>query len=256
MKLWSIFTLTLVLLLLTGCNYVKEKETMNRNEENTQTIITKQHNKSGVEAEYPVFVSGGNAQELAIWNQIIEKDFNKILDIYSFEPFTGPTPAPATQIPTILNLKYKMRLNNDHFASFSYLADFNSAYAAHPTEIMYTTNIDKKNSKRVRLGDIVTLNKDFVKEFRTWDFVPIEQGNEELNQAIKDYFTQLSDEDLLQGFQHADIIGTGNLRDIYSYLTPQKIGISFGVPNYIGDHVEFERNYDSLKKFLKVNING
>jgi hypothetical protein len=116
--------------------------------------------------------------------------------------------------------------------------------------LAYTTNIDKVKNQRLKLSDIVTLNSDFVKNFREWNFVSEEEGNEELNKAIRDYISNMSDEDLLMGFLAADQIGSGNLWGMYSYLTPERLGISVSVPNYIGDHVEFERDYSELGDFL------
>jgi hypothetical protein len=214
-------------------------------------ISSEQYKKDGIEGKYPKLISGGSEEKLKELNQIIESDFNKILSIYSFRPFPQLTPEPTNAMPTLLNIDYSMKLNNDRFVSILYKAAYNSRYSAHPTELVYTTNINKENNKRLKLTDIIQVNGDFVKEFRTWDFIPEEPENKEYNQAIRDYVGSLSDEDLLMGFQSADLIGSGNLWGIYSYLTPDRLGISLGVPNYIGDHVEFEKDYSKLEQFLK-----
>jgi len=250
MKRQYVFLLFLLIVILSGCNSLKGKETISQTVPENTVIKSQQFLKNGVVAEYPFIVAGGNAKDINIWNQIIKKDFDKIIDIYSFEPMPLPEPAPTRNM-TILNIKYDTKLNNSNYLSFLYWADFNSNYSAHPSELTYSTNINKKNNKRINLGDVVKLNKDFVKEFRTWDFIPIEQGNEELNKAIKDYFNNISDDELLNGFKKADIIESGNVMDMYSYMTTDALGISIGVPHYIGDHVEFERKYDKISKFLK-----
>lgn len=225
------------------------------NQTESVQVINKQYRKAGIEADYPTFVSGGNEEELKKWNQIIENDFDKILDIYSFNPIPDLTPVPVDRIPVILRIKYKIERNDKDYVSIIYTAAFNSPTSAHPTDLVYTTNINKADSTRIKLSDIVVLNKDFVVGFRTWSYIPIEEGNEELNQAVEDYFNNLTDKDLLMGFQAADIIGLGNLWGIYTYLTPDRLGISFGVPNYIGDHVEFEREYSEFSEFLKPEFN-
>ena len=33
-------------------------------------------------------------------------------------------------------------------------------------------------------------------------------------------------------------------------MTTDSLGISIGVPNYLGDHVEFEMDYNTLKPYL------
>lgn len=228
-----------------------DKTVLNQKETTVDEIEKEQYKKDGIEAEYPKLISGGNTEDLERWNQMIYEDFNKILKIYSFNPFPELTPSPTNQIPTILTIKNMVKLNTTNLISIFYNADYNSKFSAHPTDLVYTTNIDKTNKVRLKLSDIIKLDKDFVKDFREWTFIPVEQGNEELNKAIKDYVDNISDEDLLMGFQTADNIGSGNLWGIYSYFTPDRLGISLEVPNYIGDHIEFEREYSKLKDFLK-----
>ncbi|HWT73100.1 MAG TPA: hypothetical protein VN258_00025, partial [Mobilitalea sp.] len=203
-----------------------------------------------IAAKYPKLISGGKEKELNKWNRIISSDFDQILHIYSFNPVPEPTPVPSAVIPVILDIRYDIKDNNDKLISILYLAAFHNPYSAHPTDLVYTTNINKINSSRSRLGDTVKINEDFVKDFRTWDIVT-KNENEEVNKAINDYIAGISDEDLLKGFQSADQIGSKNPWSIYSYYTPDKLGISIGVPNYIGDHVELEREYTKLKDFIK-----
>lgn len=212
-------------------------------------ITEAKYQKDGIEASYPVFIYGADEEKLKKWNQIILQDFQKILQIYAFNPFPELTPNP-TNIPKILTIDYDIKLNNDQFISILYRASFNSPYSAHPTELVYTTNIDKTRDKRIRLSDIIKINSDFVKAFRTWDFIAAEEGNKEYNQAIADYIANLSDEDLMMGFLNADQIGSENLWGVFSYLTSERLGISIAVPNYIGDHVEFERDISGLTDYL------
>ncbi|HKL78861.1 MAG TPA: hypothetical protein VJ888_00345, partial [Mobilitalea sp.] len=127
----------------------------------------------------------------------------------------------------------------------------NSKYSAHPTELVYTTNIDLKAANRIALSDLVRIDEEFVRDFRNWEFILFEPGNEELNQAVIDYLASLEEDMLLGGFQRADIIGSDNYLGIFSYLTFDSLGISIAVPNYLGDHVEFERKFTELTDFLK-----
>jgi hypothetical protein len=250
------FILLLSGILFCACRSDKERagETEMASQSQENQIEEQKYQKDGIEATYPRIITGGGEADLAAWNRLIEDDFNKILDIYSFNPFPEATPQPSGVMPTILTIKDDLKLNDSRFISILYTAAFRSPYSAHPTDLIYTTNIDKTGSKKLRLPDIVKLNSDFIKDFRTWDSVSYEEGNEEFNKAIKDYIANLSDKDLMMGFKAADQIGSNNLWGVYSYLTPDKLGISIGVPNYIGDHVEFEAEYTKLKDYLKLDI--
>lgn len=219
--------------------------------EGVKEVTEVSYQQDGYDAVYPMILAGGTEKQLEQWNRLITGDFEKILSIYSFRPFSGPTITSGLSAPAILKLGYELKENSDRFFSVFYMAQFSSRYVAHPTELVYTTNIDKGDSKRIRLGDYVRLDRSFVKDFRTWNIIPFEEGNEELNTAIKDYLAGLSDEELLRGMKEADQIGSANLYQIYSYHTPEVFGISLGVPNYLGDHIEFEKKITDLGNFLQ-----
>lgn len=209
------------------------------------------YHKDGINASYPEIISGGSAEMRMQWNQIIREDFDKIIQIYSFQPFPEPIPPSTSVEPTLLTVSYEIKGNTEAWLSLFYLADFNSSYSAHPSNLIYTTNIDTKQSRRIRLSDIVELNEAFVKEFRTWKLVDSLEDKNEIQEAIYDYINHISDEELLAGFRAADQIGSGNVRGIYSYLTNDSIGISIEVPNYAGDHAEFEQPLSLLDQYLK-----
>lgn len=250
MKLWFYIGMLLSLALFVIACDNGEKVHGTQLDLNQEQLTTEQYYKDGIEVYYPRFIAGGSESKINKWNEIINKDLNKILHIYSFNPFPDVSPNQPDTVPTILILGYEVKLNNDRFASFFYTAAFTGKYTAHPTNLVYTTNIDKSKDERLRLPDYINLNEDFVKNFRTWDPIPFEEGNEELDQAIADYINNMSDEDLLLGMKAADQIGSKNVWDIFSYLTPERIGISMGVPNYAGDHVEFEQAYTELEEFI------
>lgn len=225
-------------------------ETTAVEEEHKDELTEVPYHRDGYDAIYPMFVSGGTQEQIEKWNKLIKNDFEKILSIYSFNPIPEPTPSQETRVPTLLKIDYVIKENSDRLISIFYTAAFRSPYVAHPTDLIYTTNIDKLNSKRIRLGDYIKLDDRFIKEFRTWDFIPVAEGDEEVNKAIRSYIVGLSDKELLQGFQAADQIGSANLYNIFSYHTPDKLGISIGLPNYLGDHVEFEKNLSELGDYM------
>lgn len=212
------------------------------------------YHKDGIDAVYPEIVSGGSAAMRKEWNQIIREDFDKIIQIYSFQPFPGPTPPSTGVEPTLLTVSYDIKGVTDAWLSILYLADYSSIYAAHPSNLIYTTNIDTRQSRRVRLSDIVDLNEAFVEEFRTWKLVDRSEDTNEIQEVIYDYINHISDEELLTGFRAADRIGSNNPWGIYSYLTDDSIGISIEVPNYAGDHAEFEKPLALLDQYLKPDF--
>lgn len=207
--------------------------------------------RDGIYAEYPRIVSGAALDVMDQWNKIIKQDFDKLMQIYSFQPFPGPTPGSTEVVPTMLRVSYDIKGNTGRWLSIFYQADYNSSYSAHPSNLVYTTNINKSENKRIRLADMVKINDAFVKEFRSWKMITTPEDPQEVRKAIEDYIGNITDEELLMGFQAADHIGSDNPWGIYSYLTEDKLGISIEVPHYAGDHVEFEQPLARLGKFLK-----
>jgi hypothetical protein len=222
-------------------------------EDNSQ-IESIPYKKDGISASYPQFISGASEKERDIWNRLIQDDFNKILQIYSFNPFPEPTPNITAVVPTILEINYSIKSNNKNLFSLFYSAYYNSTYSAHPSDLIYTTNIDKLKNRKYHLSDMVNLNLDFVKDFRSWDLIPSKGVNEDLQQAIRDYIKDMTDEDLLQGFQSADNISSENPWGVFSYVTPDSLGISISVPHYAGDHAEYESPFSKLGDFLKADF--
>jgi len=203
----------------------------------------------GITASYPKIIAADESVSIDRLNELILEDFNRILQIYSFTPFE-PVPTPG-QASVILDISYQIKLNNPGIISILYLAAFNSPYAAHPTRLVYTSNIDRKNSKRLTLGDIVRLDTDFAVDFKGWRLVNEKKYPEYIKQGIKDFISGMETETLLSGMKSADIIGSENRLGIFSYLTEDRLGISLGLPNFLGDHAEFEMDYKSLTPYLQ-----
>ncbi len=248
-----------------GVTKIEEAEEVVRNSDTVQnwnwrdpnedSIQNVSYNRGGITAQYPKLVAGGSKEDLELWNKIIDKDLQDIVNIYSFQPYPE-SKEPSDIAPASLKITYQVMLNNNRFLSIRYLANYVSPYSAYPTELVYTTNIDKQRNERIKLSDQILINLDFVQDFRTWDFIASEPESKEYNQAVKEYVEHINDEDLINGFETADIIGSGNHWGIYSYMTPDRLGLSLGVPNYIGDHVEFEREYTRLGSFMKYKLHN
>lgn len=208
------------------------------------TIKENIYQNNSTYVSYPLIVAGVDGHRQELWNNIILEDINKILKIYSDYAFVAPPEGEVISQQNTLKITYDIKRMDEHYLSILYRADFFSPYAAHPTELIYTTNIDIQNSRRISLGDIILLEKDGGADFASWDLVIKDNETKDANEyqkAVRDYIDGLGKEILKMGFASADIIGPDNYLGIYSYLTTDKVGISISVPNYLGDHVEFEQ---------------
>lgn len=198
------------------------------------------YQSDGTYVAYPLIMSGADSKELDIWNRILLDDINKILKIYSAYTFAQPPNEQDVFLPDTLRITYEIKRNDDRYISVYYTADFYSPYAAYPTQLVYTTNIDIKNNRRLKLSDTDITEQILFHDLASWELVTNNDKNKEYPRAVRDYIKGLGNEILRMGFESADIIGPDNYLGIFSYLTPDMIGISIAVPNYLGDHVEYE----------------
>ncbi|CRZ34627.1 hypothetical protein DFR55_101393 [Herbinix hemicellulosilytica] len=192
---------------------------------------------NGTYASYPFVISGGSKEERDALNKVILGDINKILSLYSADAFLPPAKDTDLFLRDTLHIGYVIMRNDETYLSIFYTADFFSPYGAYPTQMIYTTNIDLKNIKRLKLQDLITVDVNFIDKVLSGNPVNV---NPDYIRGIKDYFQGLGMDVINRGFAFADIIGPGNFLGIFSYIKPDVIGISISVPNYLGNHVEYE----------------
>ncbi|MBH1939629.1 hypothetical protein I5677_01820 [Mobilitalea sibirica] len=226
---------------------------------NTITITTSEeayqikevlYEAEGVKGYYPQVISGTTKEKMAVWNEIIKDDFNKIVNTYSFAPYSdlqGTFPGAKT---SMLEIDYNVTLLNNQFMSIFYTAVFQNPYSPYPTELVYTTNIDTKKDTRLRLEDFILLDLNFARTLKDWEYTTTGPSEKEWEPIIKDILSNMENEFLLKGLKAADQIASDNILGIYSYLTAEKLGISIAVPNFVGDHAELEKKYIDIKNYL------
>lgn len=147
-----------------------------------------------------------------------------------------------------LNISYKIVLMDKNILSIQYSGIGYVSTAAHPNNLFYTTNINIKTGNRLRLNDIINIDKDFAEKFMSGKFKALDPQK---NEAIK----HLSAETIFDYFKEADSLdntGSNKQSDAFSYLTPDSLGISISVSHSTGDHAEFEIKYKDIKDNIKV----
>lgn len=203
--------------------------------------ITKERifRNNGTVVSYPFIVSGDSERKIDSLNEIILGDVNKILDIYSADAFASPAGESDFFPADTLHIRYDIMRNDAFYLSIFYTADFYSPYGAYPTQMVYTTNIDLQNERRIKLSDITPVDDGFINDILSG--TPVNTDPKYIR-GIQDYFLGLGRETLRRGFNSADIIGPDNVLGIFSYLKPGILGISISLPIYLGNHAEYEKN--------------
>ena len=171
-------------------------------------------------------------------NEIIEVEALKVLNYYK-NSFGSVD----------INIDYNVLLASN-VLSIQYTGLGMVSNAVHPNKLFYTSNIDIKQGRKIRLGEII--NTDAVAEkFINGDFKALW-----LEQAKEIEIDEIKLEKLQEDFGEADSldnIGTEKQSDVYIYFTENSLGISIPVPYAIGGHAEFEIDYSDIKNDINEN---
>lgn len=147
-----------------------------------------------------------------------------------------------------LDINYKVTLSSAKILSIQYSGLGDVDTAAHPNNLFYTTNIDVSTGSRLRLKDIIKIDKDFANKFLNGKFKALwpEQSGQLKHLTKKIMLKRFNEADSL------DDIGTEKQSDVFSYFTDDSLGISISASHAIGDHAEFEIKYQELKDDIKT----
>ncbi|QMV40484.1 polysaccharide deacetylase family protein [Cohnella cholangitidis] len=191
---------------------------------------------------YPQIIGlGDRAKEQAI-NKTLKNEALKVESLY----------ADADE-NFHLEMKYAIQAQTPKYLSVMYSGTSVVPDAAYPTNLLFTTNIDILTGERMKLSDIVDINASFIENFKKGKYKPYDPELQ-IEQEIKESMNEYSDENWVSFFEHADDLGEENAMNVFSYLTDDALGISFGVPHAIGDHAEVEIAYEELKGILHEPI--
>lgn len=148
-----------------------------------------------------------------------------------------------------LNIYYEIVLANETLMSIQYFGFASGEDYPHCHKLFYTTNIDLKNGKKLRLKDIVEVNTEFASLFLNEDFEYDGPLASDESSCIHDTYTDLNM--LLQDFTEAD---TMEQMLIYSYMTHDSLGISMETQHAIGGYAKFKIPYKNIENYLKKGV--
>jgi hypothetical protein len=139
-----------------------------------------------------------------------------------------------------LTLNYKIMVQKPGLLSIQYSGLFNVKDTAHPTQECFTTNIDLVNARRVELKDVVQIDDRLLGLVKSGTISAV-------SPAISWEYIHYSDSQMLKACSQADQLDLmQNSYAVFTYFTPNSLGISLGGSHALGDHVEIEIPYLDL----------
>lgn len=216
-------------------------------EETKYETIKKTFTEGKITITYPEVTGLKDTNKQQAINELIK---NEIIQIKN--QLTSPSHEPSDD-PSI-EIDYKISLCNANMLSIQYSGIFLAPKVAHPSMLFYTTNVNINSASKVRLSDVITIDKNLIQKFREGTI----NLNEEKRLAVTEYINSqfnsgaLSDDKLINKFSSlADDSTKEYPSEVNSYFTENSIGISIQIPHAIGDHAEFEIKYSDIHENIK-----
>ena len=200
-------------------------------------IIPAEYTEKNVKINYPQVSNLTDKNKQKIINQTIKNDVLKQLNMYKSygEGITA-------------DINYSIKLNNGKLLSISYSGYTNFKNAAHPSNIFFTTNININNETKVKLSDLVNINKAFVKKVRVAKYIGPLNLTKEVSDGVKTTLSWYTDADLTRMLKSADAVKG----ESFSYLTKDSLVVSLPMIHVIGDYGEFAVKYSNITNDIRT----
>ena len=210
-------------------------------------LISQTYSEAGVQIDYPQIRDFGDQTKEAAVNKLIKDEALEMLQYYQSE-----------EAKFNLEIAFNVTWQSRGLLSVQYTGTGYIAGAAHLNAFFYTTNINLMSGEKIKLADVVFIDRAFIDRFRDGELVSGEEAaRDELKAALQDYLSVMTADDLIALFQKADFSGDSGetgfaLAESYSYFAEDSLGISIAVPYALGDYALYELKYSDIED----NINN
>ncbi|MEC0235357.1 DUF4163 domain-containing protein [Paenibacillus kribbensis] len=201
-------------------------------------LIQEKYSENGIVIKYPQITKLEDAAKQKSLNQILKTEALKGLHEY------GDSDSGAH-----LEIDYEIKRQSERLLSIEYTGIRYVKKAAYPNHIFYTTNLDMKQASKLRLSDLIKIEKPFIKLLKNGKFTAVEPEQ-------KDLIANFTQRDLIQWLTSADVpegSAEESESDTFSYLTSDSLGISIPVVHAAGDHAEYEIRLQQIPDDMKRN---
>ncbi|WP_252361561.1 DUF4163 domain-containing protein [Paenibacillus terrae] len=207
-------------------------------EQQNYELIQAKYSENGILIKYPQITKLKDAVKQKSLNQILKAEALKGLHEYV-----------DSDTEVHVEIDFEIKRQSERFLSVQYTGIRYVKDAAYPNHIFYTSNLDMKRALRLRLSDLVKIEKPFLKLLKSGKFSAIEPEQKDLlGNFTQDELNQwLTGADLLKGSAEDSELGA------FSYLTSDSLGISIPVAHAAGDHAEYEIRLAQIPDNIKQN---
>ncbi|HCT64950.1 MAG TPA: hypothetical protein DIC60_06795 [Lachnospiraceae bacterium] len=258
MKKLSLLLALMLTLMMTGCATMKDA-TMSNNAAPKDTTVTST-TSDGVEDKVRTGDIQYNFTKVAYSDQNVKINYPRINNLSDSGKQQRINELIKTSVLEVLNdykdsisnlsltMDYEVKYKGADLLSIEYLGLANVKDAAHPVNVIQTTNIDLEKEKQLVFSNVVTVNDSFVKK--------IKAGKYKAYRSDLDLEAAGALKDVLDGFGNQDLVESFKPPTAKFYFTKDSLGVSTEVAHAVGDHLEMELEYKSLGGLLLVKPQG
>ncbi|KAF6634673.1 DUF4163 domain-containing protein [Paenibacillus sp. EKM208P] len=207
-------------------------------ERQSYELIQEEYSKNGIVIKYP--------QIIKLKDIAKQKSLNKILKADALE---GLQNYADSNSGVHVEIDYEIKQQSERFLSIQYTGIHYVKDAAYPTHMFYTTNLDMKQVSRIRLRDLVKVEKPFIELIKSGKITAVQPEQ----QGLMGDFTK---DDLIQLLTNADVT-KGSLAEVemesFSYFTNDSLGMSVPMAHVVGDHAEYEIRFAQIPENIRQN---
>ncbi|ADM72359.2 hypothetical protein PPE_04600 [Paenibacillus polymyxa E681] len=207
-------------------------------ERQSYELIQEEYSKNGIVIKYP--------QIIKLKDIAKQKSLNKILKTDALE---GLHDYADSNAGVHVEIDYEIKRQSERFLSVQYTGIRYVKDAAYPSHMFYTTNLDMKQASRIRLRDLVKVEKPFIELIKSGKITAVQPEQ----QGLIGDFTK---DDLIQLLTNADVT-KGSLAEVemesFSYFTNDSLGMSVPMAHVVGDHAEYETRFAQIPENIRQN---
>lgn len=207
-------------------------------ERQSYELIQEEYSKNGIVIKYP--------QIIKLKDIAKQKSLNKILKADALE---GLQNYADSNSGVHVEIDYEIKRQSERFLSVQYTGIRYVKDAAYPSHMFYTTNLDMKQASRIKLRDLVKVEKSFIELIKSGKITAVQPEQ----QGLIGDFTK---DDLIQLLTNADVTKGSPAEaemESFSYLTNDSLGMSVPMAHVVGDHAEYEIRFAQIPENIRQN---
>ncbi|KJD47555.1 hypothetical protein [Paenibacillus terrae] len=207
-------------------------------EQQSYELIQEKYSENGIVIKYP--------QITKLKDIAKQKSLNQILKIEALE---GLHDYADSNSGVHVEIDYEIKRQSERFFSVQYTGIRYVKDAAYPSHMFYTTNLDMKQASRIKLRDLVKVEKPFIELIKSGKITAVQPEQ----QVLIGDFTK---DDLIQLLANADVTKGSPAEaemESFSYLTNDSLGMSVPMAHVVGDHAEYEIRFAQIPENIRQN---